>query len=219
MTPPGLQAAAQVGEEAGLEQAGGGADRLGGVDQGGVEAGAVGAHVVDGVAEDELDAGVVEAAGDRRDPLLADPGDALVDLAEDHARDPGVLEDLADGATVAAADDEDLARGRVHAQGDVGDELVVDELVVLGEHDHVVEQEQATVADGVVDLDVLVGAALVVAKLRDVDADRGDVVVRLVEPGHGSRGSYPGAGRDSSAGWQHRKAEGPGWGLGASGGS
>ena len=66
-----------------------------------------------------------------------------------------VLEDLAQGPAVAAADDQDVLRTRVGRQGRMDEHLVIVELVPLGRLDEAVEKKDAPVVLIADDLDPL----------------------------------------------------------------
>lgn len=93
----------------------------------------------------------------------------LINVAEDGLLDAVVLHNLAQHAAVAAADDEHPLGVRVRVHGEVGDHLLVGELVALGALDDVVEDEDAAVVGRLEDEHVLVLALLVVEDLLDAE--------------------------------------------------
>jgi len=93
----------------------------------------------------------------------------LVNVTEGGRLNTVVLDDLAEDTAVAAADDQDLLRVRVGVQGQVGDHLLVCELIPLGALDDVVEDEHGSVVGGLEDEDVLVLALLVVQDILDLE--------------------------------------------------
>ena len=79
------------------------------------------------------------------------------------------------------ADDEHVLDVRVDGHRDVGDHLVVDELVLLGDHELAVEDEDSPVLVGFEDVDAL-DFALVAGELAlalDRELDRLRVLVRV----------------------------------------
>src|SRR5690606_15849925 len=139
-----------------VEQALGRADRVGGVDDHHVHAAgrAVG-HVGHAVVEQQLGARVGIGFAQLREVLLGHARDLLVDVALGRAGHARVLEHLAQGAAVAAADDHHPLRLRMGEQRRVADHLVVQEVVAAGEHHRAVDQHQVAPVGGPVDLDLL----------------------------------------------------------------
>jgi hypothetical protein len=78
-----------------------------------------------------------------------------------------VLDDLAQNTTIATADDEDLLGVGVRVHSQVGDHLLVRELVPLSALDDIVEDEHVAVVGRLEDQDVLVLALLMMQHLLD----------------------------------------------------
>lgn len=78
-----------------------------------------------------------------------------------------MLDNLAQDTTIATADDEDLLGVGVRVHSQVGNHLLVRELVPLGALDDIVEDEHVAVVGGLEDQDVLVLALLMVQHLLD----------------------------------------------------
>ncbi|KAJ0158712.1 hypothetical protein CTA2_11045 [Colletotrichum tanaceti] len=93
----------------------------------------------------------------------------LVNVAKNGLLDTLVLDDLAENAAVTAADDEDLLGVGVRVHGEVGDHLLVGELIALGGLDDVVQNQDHAVIGGLKDEDILVLALLVVDDLLDLE--------------------------------------------------
>jgi hypothetical protein len=94
----------------------------------------------------------------------------LVNVAEDGLLDALVLDDLAEDTAVAAANDKHLLGVGVRVHGQVGDHLLVRELIALGGLDDVVQDQDVAVVGGLEDQDVLVLALLVVQHLLDPES-------------------------------------------------
>lgn len=94
----------------------------------------------------------------------------LVNVAEDGLLDLVVLDDLTEDTTVTATDDQDLLGVGVGEHGQVGDHLLVRELVVLGALDDIIQDQHVAVLLGLEDQDVLVLGLLVVEDLLDLQS-------------------------------------------------
>ena len=132
----------------------------------------------------DLDLGVLVSDAHAGQVLLAEADDGLVDVAEHGLLDALVLDDLAEHATVTTADDEHLLGVGVGHHAQVGDHLLVGELVALGALDDVVEDEHHAVVRGLEDEDVLVEGLLVVNDLVDLEGHglAGPHLADLAEP-------------------------------------
>src|SRR3569833_2023873 len=93
----------------------------------------------------------------------------LIDITEKGLFHTLVLDDLAEDAAVAAADDQDLLGVGVRVQGEVGDHLLVGELVPLGALDDLIQHQDGAVVGGLEQQDILVLALLVVQHLLDLE--------------------------------------------------
>jgi hypothetical protein len=121
------------------------------------------------VTDKDGNLGVLEDGRHVREVLLRDPDDGLVDITERNVLDRVVLEDLSNNSTVTSTDDEDVLGVRVRSHGQVGDHLLVRELVTLGALDDAVEDEDVSVGRGSEDEDVLVQGLLGVEDLFDLE--------------------------------------------------
>jgi hypothetical protein len=113
---------------------------------------------------------VLEANGHAREVLLGETDDSLIDVAKGSLLDGGVLDNLTEDTTVTAADDKDLLRVGVGVQGEVGNHLLVGELIALGALDGAVKDEDGTVVAALEDKNILVLGLLVVKDLVDLKA-------------------------------------------------
>lgn len=123
---------------------------------------------LESVANVDLDIGVLETNGHSREVLLGETNDGLVNVTEDGLLDALVLDNLAKDTTIATSNDKNLLRVWVGVHGEVGDHLLVGELIALGALDDVVEDEDGAVIGGLEDEDVLVLALLVVEDFLDL---------------------------------------------------
>lgn len=114
--------------------------------------------------------GVLEANGHAREVLLGDTDDSLVNVAQGSLLDGGVLDDLTEDTTVTATDDQDLLGVGVRVHGEVGDHLLVGELIALSALDDVVEDENGAVVAALENKHILVLRLLVVNDLVDLEA-------------------------------------------------
>ena len=80
-----------------------------------------------------------------------------------------MLDNLAEDTAVTATDDEDLLGVGVRVHGEVGNHLLVGELVALGALDDIVQDEDGAIVGGLEYLHVLVLALLVVQDLFDLE--------------------------------------------------
>ena len=152
-----------------LEESLGGALGVGGVGDDDVELVLVVVEELEAVADVHLDLGVLVADAHAGQVLLAEADDGLVNVAEHGLLDALVLDDLAEHATVTTADDEHLLGVGVGHHAQVGDHLLVGELVALGALDDVVEDEDHAVVGGLEDEHILVEGLLVVDDLVDLE--------------------------------------------------
>ena len=93
----------------------------------------------------------------------------LVNVAENGLLDALVLDHLAEDATVAATNDQDLLGVGVRVHGQVGDHLLVRELIALSALDDIVQDQDVAVVGGLEDQDILIQALLVVQHLLDLE--------------------------------------------------
>lgn len=128
--------------------------------------------------------GVGQTSSHLGEELLGDAGDGLVNVAEDSLIDDVVLDDLTEDTTVTTTNDKNLLGVGVRVHGEVGDHLLVGELVTLGALDDVVEDEDVAVVGGLEDEDVLVLGLFVVKDLFDLEGHSlaGPHVGDLTEP-------------------------------------
>lgn len=92
----------------------------------------------------------------------------LVDVAENGLLNTVVLDDLTENASITTANNQDLLWVWVGVHGQVGDHLLVRELITLGALNDIVEDQNGTVVGGFEDEDVLVFALLVVDDVLDL---------------------------------------------------
>jgi hypothetical protein len=111
----------------------------------------------------------------------------LVNVAESSLLDTLVLDNLTENTSVTAANDQDLLGVGVGVHGQVGDHLLVRELVSLGALDDIVQNQDVAVVLRLEDQDILVLALLVVKDLLDLQ-------------GHGLTCNAATGQRDSSVG-------------------
>jgi len=93
----------------------------------------------------------------------------LIDVAEDSLLDALVLDDLTQHTTVTAANDKDLLGLRVRVHGQVGNHLLVRELIALSALDDVVQNQDTAMIGRLEDQDILVLALLMVQDLLDTE--------------------------------------------------
>ena len=102
--------------------------------------------------------------------FICEIGDAnLIDITENSLLNAFVLDDLAQHTSITTANDQDLLWVWVREHGQVGDHLLVCELITLGALDDIVENQDVTVVGRFEDEDVLVFALLVVEDLLDLE--------------------------------------------------
>jgi hypothetical protein len=114
--------------------------------------------------------GVLEANGHAGQVLLGNTDDSLIDVAQSSLLDRGVLDDLTEDTAVTATNDKDLLGVGVGVHGEVGDHLLVGELIALSALDNVVQHKNGTVVAALEDEDILVLGLLVVNDLVDLEA-------------------------------------------------
>jgi hypothetical protein len=153
-----------------LEERLGGTLRVGGVGDDNIELILVVLEELETVTNVGVGVGVLEADGHAGQVLLGETDDSLVNVAESGGLDGLVLDDLAQDTTVTTTDDENLLGVGVGVQGQVGDHLLVGELITLGALDDVVQNKDGTVVAGVEDEDVLVLGLLVVQDTVNLEA-------------------------------------------------
>jgi len=152
-----------------LEQGLGGALGVGGVGDDDVKGVLVLLEELEAVADVGLGLGVVEADGHVGEVLLGEADDGLVNVAEDSLLDALVLDDLTEDAAVTAADDEDFLGVGVRVHGQVGDHLLVGELIALSGLDDIVQDQDHAGVGGLEDEDILVLTLLVMDDLLDLE--------------------------------------------------
>ncbi len=152
----GSEGAMAVTIEGGGEQAFGGADRIGAIDDDHIERPRRRLlHPANPVLEQQGRARILVRFGQLGKEGLGDAGDALVDIDLQRRLDLGVAQHLAQGAAVAAADDRDpfgLGMGEQHG---MREHLVIEEVLPAREHREAVDDHQMAEGLGGVDLDGL----------------------------------------------------------------
>ena len=176
-----------------------GPDRFGQVEQDNVEGlarRAGGTDEVAGIADHQPDPRVVVVAVDRQ-IVRRQPDHPLVDLDHGHRGDEVVHQGLAQGAAVAAADDQHRGLGpRPAQQRHVERHFVIDKLVGLAGLQVAVEGEDAPEGLVLEDLDELKGALLAVQQLQRQGLGDAQAVGTLAPPaGRAAGGGRPTRGR------------------------
>jgi hypothetical protein len=144
-----------------LEESLGGTIGVGGVGDDDVELVLVVVEELEAIANVGLGLGVLEADGHALEVLLGETDNSLVNVAEGGLFNTVVLDDLTENTTVTATNDKDLLGVGVGVEGEVGNHLLVGELIALGGLDDVVEDKDVAEVGGLEDEDVLVLALLV----------------------------------------------------------
>lgn len=167
-----------------LEQSLGGALRVGAVSDDNIELALLVVEELEAVTDVGRDVRVLVANSHTGQVFLGETDDGLVNVAEDGLLDTLVLDDLTEDTTVTTTDDEDLLGVGVGVHGQVGDHLLVRELVALGALDDIVEDEDHAVVGRLEDEDILVLGLLVVDDLVDLEGHglAGPHVGDLAEP-------------------------------------
>ena len=167
-----------------LEERLGGALGVGRVGDDNVELVLVVVEELEAVANVHLNLGVLVSNAHAGEVLLAKADDRLVDVAKHSLLNAVVLDDLAQDTAVAAADDQDVLGVGVREHAEVGDHLLVGELVALGALDDVVEDEHHAVVGRLEDEHILVERLLVVDDLVDLEGHglAGPHLADLAEP-------------------------------------
>ena len=93
----------------------------------------------------------------------------LIDVAKNGLLDTLVLDNLSEDTAVTTANDQDLLGVGVGHHAEVGDHLLVGELVALSALNDVVEDENVAIVGGLEDENILVLALLVVEDLFDTE--------------------------------------------------
>ena len=153
-----------------LEEALGGALGIGAVGDDDVELVLAVLEELEAITNVGVGVGVLEANGHAGQVLLGNTDDSLIDVAQSSLLDRGVLDDLTEDTAVTATNDKDLLGVGVGVHGEVGDHLLVGELITLGALDNVVQDENGTVVAALEDEDILVLGLLVVDDLVDLEA-------------------------------------------------
>lgn len=125
---------------------------------------------LEAVADVGCSVGVLEANAHAGKVLLGDADDSLVNVAQNGLLNGVVLDNLTEDTTVTATNNENLLGVRVRVHGQVGDHLLVGELIALGALDDVVQNEDSAVVAALEDQDVLVLGLLVVQDLVNLEA-------------------------------------------------
>lgn len=91
----------------------------------------------------------------------------LINVAQDCLLHTFMLNDLTKNAAISAPDDQDLLWVGVRVHGQMGDHLLVCELVSLGALNDIVQNQNGAIVGGLEDEDILIFALLVVEDLLD----------------------------------------------------
>lgn len=152
-----------------LEEALGRALGIGRVGNDDVEAVLVVVEELEAIANVHLGLGVAETLGHVGQVLLGQADDSLVNVAENGLLNAIVLHNFAENTAVTATNDEDLLGVGVRVHGEMGNHLLVGELVALGALNDVVQNQDGAVVGRLEDEDILVLALLVVQDLFDLE--------------------------------------------------
>jgi len=153
-----------------LEKALGRALGVRGVGDDNIELVLLGLEELEAVADVGLDLGVLVADAHAREVLLGEADDGLVNVAQNGLLDGCVLDDFAQNTAITTTDDEHLLGVGVRVHGEVGDHLLVGELVALSALNDIVENENVAVVAALEDEDVLVLGLFVVQDLVNLEA-------------------------------------------------
>lgn len=153
-----------------LEEALGGTLRVGAVSDDNIELVLAVLEELEAVTNVGVGVGVLETNGHTGKVLLGNTDDSLVDVTQGSLLDGGVLDNLTEDTAVTATNDEDLLGVGVGVHGEVGDHLLVRELIALSALDNVVQDKNSTVVAALEDEDILVLGLLVVNDLVDLEA-------------------------------------------------
>ena len=164
-----VQRLVAVAVELAREQTLAGPEGVGRVDDDQVVVAFVTADKLEPVLDVDRDARVVQPAGCERQVGAAGLDHHLVDLDQVDALDRLVAGQLTHDAAVAGADDQDAADLGVDRQRHVGQHLVVDELVLLGQHQEPVQNQHTAELLGLEDVDALEFALRAVKLAVDLD--------------------------------------------------
>lgn len=124
---------------------------------------------LEAIADVGGDGRVLVSNGHAGEVLLAEADDSLVNVAEDGLLNTLVLDDLTEDTAVTTTDNKDLLGAGVGVHGQVGDHLLVRELVALSALDDIVQDEDHAVVGRLEDEDILVLGLLVVDDLVDLE--------------------------------------------------
>lgn len=117
----------------------------------------------------DLHVRVVEANAHAWKVLLAKTNDCLVNVTQDCLFNALVFDHLSEDTAVTSANDEHLLWVWVREHAQVGDHLLVGELIALGALNDVVEDEDHAVVGALEDEHILILALLVVDDLVDLE--------------------------------------------------
>ena len=112
-------------------------------------------HETKAFLKPHLHAFVLQLGGRKRQVLLRKHHHILIDFHEVDSFNGTILGEFTHRAAVSSPDDEDVPDVRMHGHRHVGEHLVVDELVLFGDEEFAVKDEDASVGGRVEDVDLL----------------------------------------------------------------
>lgn len=176
------ESAFAIAKEFLCDQSSGGADRIGGIDKDDIIRVDAFLEEDDAIAKVHGDAGVGQSGADRGEEFLREADDLFIEFDKVDGFDLGIAEKFANGSAVTAADHEDALGIGVAAHGGMGEHLVVQKFVALGEHDAAIEDHHTSHPFGLKEHDLLIGGLDVTERTAYADLDAEVVLSYFVKP-------------------------------------